>query len=141
MSIPAPPNPVTVSYIGVCAGLSGGVVRAAYACLPATWRPGKPIVTLLALPVGGIYGFVIWVDALLGGLRTPARFEPVHVDLLSLTVGMGGIFGAVGAAVGLSLHHIADRTDVDPQDWTERFAGFGILSGFLLGVLVPGIHS
>ncbi len=140
MSIPAPPNPVTLSYVGVCAGLSGGVVRALYACLPHSWRPGRSIATLLALPVGGIYGFVVWVDALLGELHTPARAIPAHADVLSLTVGAGGILGVIGAVAGLSTRHLAHR-DIDPQDWTERFAGFGIISGFLLAILDPGLHS
>lgn len=139
MSIPAPPNPVTLSYVGVCAGLAGVVMHALYACLPLSWRRGKTTVTLLSLPVGGIYGLVIWVDALLGGLHTSARVVPVHADVLSLTVGSGGLLGVVGAMAGLSVRYLG-RRDIDPQDWTERIAGFGILLGFLLAILVRGLH-
>jgi hypothetical protein len=140
MSIPSPPDPVTLGYIGVCAGLAGGLVRAAYASLPATWRKGKTTVTLFAALTGGLYGAVIWVVGLLGVLDVPAQAAPTNGDVLGVTVGVGGIGGVIGALAGLSARHMLKR-DIAPEDWTERIAGMGILAGFALSALIPGLDS
>lgn len=140
VSVPAPPDPVTLGYIGVCAGLSGGLVRAAYACLPRNWRPGKTVMTLLAVLAGGAYGTAIWFVALLGGLEQAAQAAPTNGDTLSVTVGVGGIAGVLGALLGLTARHVLGR-DIAPEDWVERIAGFGILLGFLLSALIPGLDS
>lgn len=140
MSIPSPPDPVTLGYIGVCAGLAGGLIRAGYASLPRTWRTGKTTVTLVAALAGGLYGAVIWTVGVLGGLNVPAQAAPTNGDVLSVTVGVGGIGGLVGALAGLTSRHLLKR-DIAPEDWTERMAGLGILAGFALSALIPGLDS
>lgn len=140
MSIPSPSDPVTLGYIGVCAGLAGGVVRAGYASIPAAWRKGKTTATLLAVLAGGLYGAVIWTIGLLGGLDVPAQAAPANGDVLGVTVGVGGIGGAFGALAGLIARHLLKR-DIAPEDWTERIAGLGILAGFALSALIPGLDS
>lgn len=140
MSIPSPPDPVTLGYIGVCAGLAGGVVRAGYASLPAGWRKGKTTVTLFAALAGGLYGAVVWTAGLLGGLDVPAQAAPTDGDVLGVTVGVGGLGGVIGALAGLTARHLL-RRDIAPEDWTERIAGLGILAGFTLSALIPGLDS
>jgi hypothetical protein len=96
---------------------------------------------LLALCIGGLYGLVIWVLALLGHIANIcAEVLPVHGDILGVTVSTGGLTGFLGALAGLWTRLVL-RRDIDPQDWVERSAGFGIILGVLLGVLIPGLHS
>lgn len=140
MSIPAPPNPVTLGYIGVCAGLAGGLVRALYACLPRNWRPGKSIAPLVATLLGGMYGAAIWAIAVFGGIDTPAQAAPTNGDVLSVTVGVGGVGGVIGALIGLGGRR-AGGSATAPSDWAERIAGAGILMGFLMSALIPGLDS
>lgn len=140
MSIPSPPDPVTLGYIGVSAGLAGGVVRAGYASLPSRRRKGKTTVTLFAVLAGGLYGAVIWTIGLFGGLDVPAQAAPTNGDVLGVTVGVGGIAGVIGALAGLIARHMLKR-DIAPEDWTERIAGLGILAGFALSALIPGLDS
>lgn len=140
MSIPSPPDPVTLSYIGVCAGLAGGVVRAGYASVPAGWRNCKTTVTLFAALAGGLYGAVIWTIGLFGGLNVPAQAAPTNGDVLGVTVGVGGIGAMIGALAGLTARHLLKR-DIAPHDWAERIAGLGILAGFGLSALIPGLDS
>jgi hypothetical protein len=141
MPILEPPNPVTYSYVGVCAGVSGGLVRAGYACLRPTWRWAKEHLTLLVLAAGGAYGLTIWILGLAGELaHAHAELAPVKGDVLSVAIGIGGLAGFFGAICGLWTRWILRRA-IAPQDWVERFAGFGILLGFLLCALIPGLHS
>jgi hypothetical protein len=141
MSIPQPPDPVTYTYVGVCAGVSGALTRSAYAWLRPTWRWGRAHLTVVALFAGGLYGLTIWVIALLGGLaHAHGQIQPVKGDVLTVSVGLGGLMGFFGASGGLYGRWVL-RRDISPQDWVERFAGSGILFGFLLCALVPGLHS
>ena len=141
MPILQPPDPVTCAYVGVCAGVSGGLVRAAYACMRPAWRWGKEHLTVLAVAVGGAYGLTIWVLGFLGELaEAHSEFLPVSGDALTVAIGIGGLMGLFGAIGGLWTRWIL-RRDISPQDWLERFVGFGILLGFLVCVLVPGLHS
>ncbi len=96
---------------------------------------------MLALTVGGLYGLAVWILGLLGDLaHAHAQLQPVKGDILSVSIGIGGFMGFFGALGGLWCRWIL-RRDIAPQDWVERFAGFGILLGFLLCALVPGLHS
>jgi hypothetical protein len=140
MPIFKPPDPVTYSYVGVCAGVTGGLVRALYASLQPDWRWGKTYAPLVALCLGGLYGLTVWVGALLGAFScTPAQVAPTARDILSFAIGLAGISGVIGAIVGL-LGRFVLRRDIDPQDILERFAGSGIVLGLLLYALVPGLH-
>jgi hypothetical protein len=142
MSFPLlkPPHPVTYAYVGTCAGITGGVIRAAYASLPRGWRPGKNTLPLIALCLGGAYGLAVW----LGGLdhawhHVHARWGPTARDILSIAVGYGGLFGVAGATTGLFFSGVLDR-DVSPADLLERFAGIGIVTSIMVYALVPGLH-
>jgi hypothetical protein len=143
MSFPPlkPPHPVTYAYVGTCAGIMGGVIRAAYACLPKGQRPGKDMFPLLALCLGGAYGLAVWLGGLVHAWRhVHAQWSPTAHDLLSIAVGYGGLFGVAGATTGLFFRHVLDH-DVSPADTLERFAGFGIVFSIAVYTLVPGLHS
>ena len=140
MIIPAPPHPVTLSYIGVCAGVSGGAARAVYALLPRGWRYGKSFVPLIIGLLGGLYGTTIWTIALFGGLSRSARVSPMNGDLLSVIVGAGGIGGLLGALAGLFARW-GLANDVTPSDWADIGVGTGLLFGLGMWLLIPGLHS
>ncbi len=142
MSFPLlkPPHPVTYAYVGTCAGLTGGVIRALYACLPRARRPGKDTLPLLALCLGGVYGLAVWLGGLAHAWRhVSAQWSPTAHDILSIAVGYGGILGVVGASTGL-FFRFALKREVSPADTLERFAGFGIVGSIAIYTLVPGLH-
>jgi hypothetical protein len=136
-----PPDPVTYSYVGVCAAVLGGLVRAGYASLSPSLRWGKDHVPVLALAAGGSYGLTIWILALLGLIaHARGQIPPVKGDVLTVSIGIGGLTGFFGA-IGGSWTRWVLRRDVSPQDWVERLVGYGIVLGLLLCALAPGLHS
>lgn len=140
MSLPEPPNPVTISYVGVCAGLLAGVTRALFTALPPARRGAKSPVSLLAGLIGGLYGAAIWVLALVGCLTQSGRFSPAQADALSVTAAIAAFAGLVGTAVALTLRYML-RRDIALDDVVERSAGLGAVLGFALVSAMPALRS
>jgi hypothetical protein len=142
MSFPLlkPPHPVTYAYVGTCAGITGGAIRAVYACLPKRLRLGKDTLPLFALCLGGAYGLAVWLGALDHAWHhVQAQWGPTAHDILSIAVGYGGILGVVGASTGLFFRYVLGK-EISPADTTERFVGFGIVGSIAIYTLVPGLH-
>lgn len=135
-----PPDPVTATYVGVCAAITGGLARAIYAGIPPGQRRGSDTVPIIALTVGALYGLTVWVGGLAGlYIHPPAQLAPSAHDLLTVAAGTGGFAGAIGAIIGVTGRHVLKR-DVRPAEFFDQAAGAGIVFGILTFTLYAPLH-
>lgn len=139
MSIPAP-DPVTIGFVGACAGTCGLLVGGVFECVPRRWRERSATATFWASVVGGIVGLVLWLLALCGVISQAGYFLPKQTDAFTFVTAMTGLGVLVSGIVLLYLGYVRDL-DVDPAQWSKRAALGWFVIAALVYALAPSLHS
>src|SRR4051812_37536978 len=111
MWLPPLPDPVTLSYIGACAAVVGVIAKAVTFRWMRRWPQARTATVMVLGLLGGIYGAVRWVRAMLGDETVDGSFELLsgNIDPIGLLLGISGLSSLVMSGVALYVRFIKRR--------------------------------
>jgi hypothetical protein len=140
MPLFTPPDPVTIGFVGVCSAIPVVPVKAVFTRLPESLKRHKTSVSLILVVLGGAYGLVVWVQALMGDIEQPGRLFSQEPRAYEVVLGPAGLMGLIGAGYGLFRRWVLREEHVKPDEKMEWLAGIGFVIGIVLCLVVPGVE-
>lgn len=139
VSLPLP-DPMTIGFVGTCAGAFGGLTAGVFALLSEDRQGPSGIASLYAALLGASAGLLAWLLGLFGVIEQTAYFFPDKPDLfafVSCATSLATFFS------GLVLLYLRYRMglDMDIVRWFKIAALVWFVAAVVVYARFPSLHS